>query len=72
MGTPFDFFGELSKPKNEKAFLENGQLSQEAVSNRLILRNVMLKAGFTGITSEWWHFNATNKVTAAVKYELIE
>ena len=72
MGTPFDFFGELSKPKNEKAFLENGQLSQEALSNRLILRNIMLKAGFTSITSEWWHFNATNKVTAAAKYELIE
>ncbi len=72
MGTAFDFFGELSEPKREKEFVENGKLSQEALTNRLLLRNVMLKAGFTTITSEWWHFNATNKVTAAAKYELIE
>jgi D-alanyl-D-alanine dipeptidase len=72
MGTAFDFFGELSEPKREKEFVENGKLSQEALSNRLLLRNVMMKAGFTTITSEWWHFNATNKITAAAKYELIE
>lgn len=72
MGTPFDFFGELSEPKREKEFVENGQLSQEALTNRLLLRNVMVKAGFTTITSEWWHFNATNKVSAAARYELIE
>jgi zinc D-Ala-D-Ala dipeptidase len=72
MGTAFDFFGELSEPKREKEFVENGKLSQEALNNRLLLRNVMMKAGFTTITSEWWHFNATNKITAATKYELIE
>lgn len=72
MGTPFDFFGELSEPKREKELVENGQLSKEALANRLLLRNVMTKAEFTPITSEWWHFNATNKITAAVKYELIE
>ena len=72
MGTAFDFFGELSEPKREKEFVENGKLSQEALNNRLLLRTVMIKAGFTTITSEWWHFNATNKVTAAARYELIE
>ena len=72
MGTTFDFFGELSEPKREKEFVENGKLSQEALNNRLLLRTVMMKAGFTTITSEWWHFNATNKVTAAARYELIE
>lgn len=72
MGTAFDFFGELSEPKREKEFVENGKLSQEALNNRLLLRTVMMKAGFTTITSEWWHFNATNKVTAAARYELIE
>ncbi len=72
MGTAFDFFGELSEPKREKEFVKNGKLSQEALNNRLLLRTVMMKAGFTTITSEWWHFNATNKVTAAARYELIE
>ncbi|MFN8116930.1 MAG: M15 family metallopeptidase [Bacteroidia bacterium] len=72
MGTSFDFFGELSEPKREKEFVENGQLSKEAHTNRLLLRDVMTKAGFTPITSEWWHFNATNKAIAAVKFELID
>ena len=72
MGTPFDFFGELSKPKNEKTFIENGQLSKESLANRIILRNIMIKAGFKGITSEWWHFNSCSKLEAAKKFELIE
>ena len=72
MGTPFDFFGELSEPKKEKQFVLDGTLSQQALSNRLLLRNVMIKAGFLPITTEWWHFNSTTKIIAATKYELIE
>jgi D-alanyl-D-alanine dipeptidase len=72
MGTPFDFFGELSQPKREKEFVQSGRLSEEALANRLLLRQVMQKAGFTPITSEWWHFNATDKATAAARYELIK
>lgn len=72
MGTPFDFFGELSEPKREQEFLMTGQLSKEALTNRLLLRNVMMKAGFMTITSEWWHFNSTTKIMASEKYELIE
>jgi D-alanyl-D-alanine dipeptidase len=71
MGTPFDFFGELSEPRREKEFLYTGKLSKEALANRILLRRVMMKAHFTPITSEWWHFNATNKVTAALRYDLI-
>jgi D-alanyl-D-alanine dipeptidase len=72
MGTPFDFFGELSEPKKEKQLLAQGTLSKEALNNRLILRNAMKKAGFTIIGTEWWHFNSTNKITAVSKYELIK
>ncbi len=72
MGSPFDYFGELSEPKKEQELLQNGKLSKESLTNRLILRKVMIKAGFTPITSEWWHFNSTNKTTAAIKYELID
>jgi D-alanyl-D-alanine dipeptidase len=72
MGTPFDFFGELSEPKREQEFLISGQLSKEALTNRILLRSVMQKAGFMIITSEWWHFNSTTKILAAEKYELIE
>ena len=72
MGTPFDFFGELSEPKREKQLVIDGQLSQSAFTNRLLLRSIMIKAGFFPIATEWWHFNSTNKTIAATKYELIQ
>lgn len=72
MGTPFDSFNELSQPKNEQRFLKEGKLSQEAYANRLLLRGVMQRAGFTMMHTEWWHFNATNKSIAAARFGLIE
>lgn len=72
MGTPFDYFGELSQPKMELQFYKEGKLSKEALANRLLLRQIMLKAGFTTIATEWWHFNSTTKIIAAQQYELIE
>lgn len=72
MGTAFDTFSELSQPKYEARFLQDGSLTQEAYQNRLLLRRAMLRAGFSMMHTEWWHFNATNKATAAVRYGLIE
>lgn len=72
MGTAFDSFLELSQPKYEARFLADGTLSEEAYNNRLILRRAMLQAGFSMMYKEWWHFNATNKTTAAARYGLIE
>lgn len=72
MGTPFDFFGELSEPKKEDHFYRTGDLTARALANRLLLRKCMQKAGFTTITSEWWHFNATSKADAAKRFRLIE
>ncbi len=72
MGTTFDSFNELSQPKKEALFLKEGKLSRQAYANRLLLRRVMLQAGFLVMNTEWWHFNSTNKITAAKKYDLIE
>lgn len=72
MGTPFDCFDSLSEPKWEAYFLKKERLSQAAYHNRQVLRRVMMRSGFTPITSEWWHFNATNKETASAKFALIE
>jgi len=72
MGTDFDRFDELSQPKLENKFLEEGKLTATAYKNRLILRQCMVRAGFMTIPTEWWHFNATNKITAAKQFELIE
>lgn len=71
MGTPFDFFGELAQPKLENELYAAGKLSRDAYKNRLILREIMKKAGFTPITSEWWHFNSCTKLFATENYTLI-
>lgn len=72
MGTSFDTFSELSQPKLEQRFLSEGSLSPEAYQNRLLLRRAMQQAGFSMMHTEWWHFNATNKATAAARYRLIQ
>lgn len=50
MGSPFDYFGELSHPGYTTG------LTEEQVGNRGILRTAMLARGFKGIDTEWWHF----------------
>ena len=72
MGTPFDCFCRLAYPYFEKRFLRNKKLSLQAYRNRLLLRNIMKKAGFSGITTEWWHFNSCSRKTAKKKYPVIK
>ncbi len=71
MGTAFDSFNELSEPKKEWLFYKNKKLTKAQYANRLLLRKVMVMAGFTTIATEWWHFNADNKATATLKYKLV-
>ena len=40
-------------------------------ANRQLLRRVMYSAGFFGIQSEWWHFNACNKIYAKENFKRI-
>jgi D-alanyl-D-alanine dipeptidase len=49
MGGTFDLFSEISHPNYKK-------LTKEQKKNRKILHDAMIKAGFKGIDSEWWHF----------------
>jgi D-alanyl-D-alanine dipeptidase len=49
MGSSFDFFGRPSHP-----FYPN--LTRKQRANRLLLRNLMLEAGFKPYSKEWWHF----------------
>lgn len=49
MGTPFDFFGEMSHPGSKL-------VTKEQAANRAILRKAMEGGGFKGISTEWWHF----------------
>ena len=49
MGSPFDFFGEISHP-------DYRGITDEQYENRMTLRNLMLRNGFEPIDCEWWHF----------------
>lgn len=49
MGGTFDLFSEISHPDYKK-------LTRAQKKNRKILHDAMIKAGFKGIDSEWWHF----------------
>lgn len=49
MGGTFDLFSEISHPDYKN-------LTDEQKNNRKILRDAMIKAGFKGLDSEWWHF----------------
>jgi D-alanyl-D-alanine dipeptidase len=72
MGTLFDSFDERAYPINENMYLKSGQLSQQQVANRKLLRFVMEAAGFFNIQTEWWHFNACYRKEARKKYALVE
>lgn len=61
MGTPFDDLTERSWPAREPQMLDNGEITREQLANRLLLREAMERAGWQGITREWWHFDGGDR-----------
>ena len=49
MGSPFDFFGEVSHP-------DYRGITEEQYKNRMLLREIMTSHGFLPLDEEWWHF----------------
>lgn len=72
MGTPYDYLGKLAYPRLESQMLKQGKLNAAQISNRKLLRKVMYKAGFSGITTEWWHFNSLKRSEAKRKYAVVK
>ena len=54
MGSPFDFFGEVSHPDCKA-------ITEEQYNNRMILQRAMVRNGFKPLDCEWWHFTLENK-----------
>ena len=54
MGSPFDFFGEISHPDYKG-------ITEEQYANRMMLQKVMVRNGFEPIDCEWWHFTLKNE-----------
>jgi len=71
MGAKYDEIDSIAYPSLEALFLKRGLLTKEQIANRVILRKVMASQQFTGIASEWWHFNACSRQKAALKYQLM-
>jgi zinc D-Ala-D-Ala dipeptidase len=53
MGTEFDDF-------TEEAHYANAAFESDTRENRIILRKLMIAAGFVPYDNEWWHFNYKN------------
>ena len=54
MGSPFDFFNEISHPDYKG-------VTDEQYDNRMLLQSVMVKHGFVPIDCEWWHFTLADE-----------
>lgn len=54
MGSPFDFFGEISHP-------DYTGITEEQFENRMILQRAMMRNGFKPLDCEWWHFTLENE-----------
>jgi len=55
MGSAFDLFDPISNTDDKR-------ISSEQRNNRLLLKNLMLAAGFSDYDMEWWHFTLAEQV----------
>lgn len=72
MGAGYDDIRQIAYPRLEVQFLASGELTQEQIDNRKLLRKVMASQSFTNIATEWWHFNACTRTAAKEKYLILE
>ena len=72
MGTKVDYMGAKAHIDREAQLVKRGRLTQQAVSNRQLLRRVMRYAGFRALRTEWWHFNYVSRATAKKYYKVIK
>jgi D-alanyl-D-alanine dipeptidase len=64
MGSAFDSSGPLSQPRREREARLAGRLGQAQWARRLLLRQVMVEAGFVPLDIEWWHFDCARPKAA--------
>jgi len=72
MGTEFDDLSPLAEPKREEEFLRSGKLTSLQLENRLLLRSLMVEAGFIPLPHEWWHFDALPPADVRARFRILE
>lgn len=70
MGADFDSFERCAGAVGEADALASGRLTQQQIDNRNLLRNIMKRAGWVMLPSEWWHFNAFTRAYTKEHYPL--
>lgn len=64
MGSPYDFFG-------PESWDDNKTLNLAQQSNRIQLRHLMMKHGFTPYPKEWWHFKLKNEPFSQTYFDFL-
>jgi D-alanyl-D-alanine dipeptidase len=64
MGSPWDFFGDLSNYDYPK-------ISEEQKANRKLLRELMTSNGFIPYDKEWWHFTLSKEPFPTTYFDFI-
>ena len=52
-----DFGTKVHDFSDNKSYITYKNISREAYNNRMMLRKLMMKAGFAPYDGEWWHFS---------------
>jgi D-alanyl-D-alanine dipeptidase len=72
MGTDFDDFSKAAEPLAEQDLLKSGRLTPAQLANRMILRDIMTRAGFIQLPEEWWHYDALPGAIAKTRFSIVE
>jgi len=72
MGTDFDDFSKAAEPLAEQDLLKSGRLTAAQLANRMILRDIMTRAGFIQLPEEWWHYDAFPAAIAKTRFAIVE
>lgn len=72
MGTDYDDFSPLAHTDKEEELVNEGKLTMDQYQNRLLLRDVMTRAGFLPLQSEWWHFDAFSREETKQRFKIVE
>lgn len=72
MGAGYDDIRKIAYPSLESEFLATGEITQQQIDNRKLLRRALKSQSFSNIPTEWWHFNAFPRPIVKSKYRLVE
>ncbi len=71
MGADYDDIRKIAYPSLESEFLASGEITQQQIDNRKLLRRALKSQGFSNIPTEWWHFNAFPRPVVKSKYQIV-